>query len=67
MLERIEYVSYGSVLILDLLAIISRVVKWWLAEHENSKSNATSVTSDGSTHDAECDVVMFIKNYSLQT
>ena len=67
MLERTEHVSYVSVLILGLLGVISSAVKWWLAEHKNSKSNDTLAMSDGSTHDSECGTLIFIKNNYLQT
>ena len=46
MLELIEFESFVSVLILNLLGIISREVKWWLADNENANTNATSVMSD---------------------
>ena len=54
--------SYVSDLILGLLWIISRVVKLWVSEYENSKSNATLVMSDVSTNDSDYEVLAFIKN-----
>ena len=67
MLEQIECVSFVSAQLLSLLGIISREMKWWLAGNENANANATSVVSDGSTHDAEHNVIMLIKNDSHQT